>query len=95
MALINGLPEDSALHRAMNGNHLWTTEHSLQWSTIFWLRRIESMLAAQGVQKRPKEVKQPKVPWEDDTVKRTGHVEEEDQEDAVKFLMGLSIPKEE
>jgi hypothetical protein len=47
------------------------------------------------VQKKPKEVKQPKVPWEDDTVKRTGHVEEEDQEDAVKFLMGLSIPKEE
>ncbi|MGO3179881.1 hypothetical protein [Corynebacterium variabile] len=95
VALINGLPEDSALHREFNDGHTWTTGNTLQWTTIFWLRRLESMLAAQGVQKQAKKVDHPRVPWEDDKVKRTGHVEAEDQEDAVAYLMGLSIKKPE
>ena len=53
------------------------------------------MLAAQGVQKQAKKVDHPRVPWEDDKVKRTGHVEAEDQEDAVAYLIGLSIKKPE
>lgn len=77
----------------MNDGHTWTTDHSLAWTTIYWLRRVESMLAAQGVQKQAKKVEHPKHPWDDDTVKRTGHVEAGDQEDAVAYLMGLSTTK--
>lgn len=89
VALINGLPEDSALHREFNDGHTWTTGNTLQWTTIFWLRRLESMLAAQGVQKQPKKVDHPRVPWEDGKTKRTGRVDAGDEQAAVNYLMGL------
>lgn len=90
VALINGLPEGSALHRARNEGRTWTTDHALLWHLAYMLQRVEGVLGAQGVRRQPKPVKKKKTPWDDDTVKRTGRVEKGDELAAIRYLQGLS-----
>ncbi|MGP9720968.1 hypothetical protein [Corynebacterium sp. AOP40-4SA-5] len=90
MALIRGLPEGSALHREMNDGHVWTMDHSLMWHVAYLLQRVETVLGAQGVKKKPTMPKKQATPWDEDgKTKRTGRVDAGDEQAAVNYLMGL------
>lgn len=88
------MPEGSALHRAQNNGHTWTTEHVLIWHLSWLIQRLESVLVAQGIRRQPKKVPKQKDPWSDDQTKRTGHVEKADQEDAIRYIQSLRAPSE-
>ena len=93
--LIRWLPEDSALHRAMAENHLWTTETQIMWQMLHMLARIDT--AWNAYLTGAKKIEYPKwtqFPWDKpqgrDGVQRYGQVDEADREAAIRYLIGLN-----
>ncbi|MHC9786410.1 hypothetical protein [Corynebacterium diphtheriae] len=74
---------------------MWNQELSMMWE-ISNLIRITNFLLERSQAKNPNHVKAPKLklyPWSpDQDIKHYGKVDEEDQVDAVNFLLGLSPP---
>lgn len=60
--LINGLPQDSALHRASTDGHTWMWREELAWQTIHALRVIDERLSWQKTRKFRKP-KFSRFPW--------------------------------
>lgn len=77
--LIEQLPPDSALHRALNGGQVWTWQEELLWRLVQLLERNESWWRwSKG--KAPKWPRHKRFPWEKDTVTlgdRGGHTSAE------------------
>lgn len=63
MALINGLPPDSALHRAQMNGQSWTWTEALLWRLGYFLEVIVKLLIWQKDGKKPKFPKWRDYPW--------------------------------
>ncbi|MDO5501041.1 MAG: hypothetical protein Q4F67_15305 [Propionibacteriaceae bacterium] len=92
--LIGGLPEGSALHRAMHDGKTWTTTHQLLWLVLgeahhhgsFWRGFLKIKSAAD-------KWKWPKTPWEkQDNGAQYGRVAQADRPAAARYLIGLYAP---
>lgn len=93
MALISGLPDDTALSRAQEGGKPWYLRDMVQWEILHQLVINNVYWAAKLSGKKQDEVKWPKDPWEDvgKAASTThGRVEKGDEEAALAYLMSLS-----
>lgn len=88
--LIAGLPEDSALHRARNDGHTWTTLHAMVWWCVgelvhnngFWRGYLKA---------KNDRFKWPATPWaKKDGEKKWGRVAPEDRLAAAEYLQSLA-----
>lgn len=90
--LIEGLPPDSALHRAANGGQLWGINDDIQWKTLGAVEHVLYFLRGYlKVKPHQDKFEFPATPWDttDQGVRTYGQVNDGDQEAAVEFLMAL------
>ncbi|KAA0916465.1 hypothetical protein [Dietzia sp. ANT_WB102] len=71
VVLINGLPPDSALHRAQTGGHVWTWTESLLWMIVYLLQVIDQRLVWQK-RAKPKMPKWTTYPWSTESTSGSG-----------------------
>ncbi|APT92692.1 hypothetical protein CPHO_07060 [Corynebacterium phocae] len=86
------MPEGSALHRAKNGGHTWTTLHSILWGSAGELYRASSFWRGYLKVKNDR-FEWPATPWEEkNDSSRYGRVEDSDRAAAAAYLMSFAPP---
>lgn len=91
--LIDGLPEDSALHRAINKGRLWTLDRQILWLIAGQTVRTAAYTrASAGVKKHRDLPAWPDTPWDEseNTPTRYGKVAEADRSAALEYLSALA-----
>lgn len=91
--LIDGLPDDSALHRAINGGKSWNLDRQISWFIAGQAFRTAAYVRAQaGVKKHRDLPDWPATPWEESesAPKRYGKVAEADRAAALEYLVALA-----
>lgn len=93
MVLLEWLPEDSAVARALTDGHTWTSVHALLWEIAHRQSVSHHLSAAQvsrGVMKKIKFPKKLRFPWsKPESGTRYGHVRKEDQQAAAQYLLDM------
>lgn len=85
-ALLDGLPEDNAITRAVNDGRAWGTTHALLWQVLGTLVNIAGLIRA-ALQIKTNTFKWPVDPWTKvDDGKTIGRVDKDDQVDAISYL---------
>lgn len=96
VSLINGLPPDSALHRAQTGGHVWTWTDSMLWMIVYLLQVLDQRLVWQKGTK-PKMPKWRDFPWSTEAKgsgsRKLGDRGDMTNEDVEKFLETIRPPR--